>query len=246
LAILVVSDIHSNFLALQAVNHDAANRAAIDEVWCLGDVVGYGPEPGACIDYLVQRNAVCIAGNHDLAVAGKTPLSAFNRPAVEACVWTGKHISASQRAFLEDLPSSLVFGPVTLAHASPREPVWEYISDAQVAAENFPFFSTQVCLVGHTHHPAMYTEDAASGLVQRRLLAQGDVVAFGGFGRFFYNPGSVGQPRDGDTRAAYAIYDPQAGVLTHYRVDYDVAETQRLMKAAKLPARLVNRLTWGR
>ena len=246
LAILVVSDIHSNFLALEAVDQDAAARAAIDAVWCLGDVVGYGPDPVACIDFLVQRNAVCIAGNHDLAVAGLAPTSPFNPPALEAIVWTAEHLTTGEVAFLRALPFSLTFGPVTLIHASPRQPIWEYLSDARAAAENFPLFKTQACLVGHTHHPIAFFQNPASGTVRRRRLTPGSRTPLEGSSRFFYNPGSVGQPRDGDKRAAYAIYDPERATLAHYRVDYDVKETQRRMRAARLPAGLVNRLSWGR
>jgi diadenosine tetraphosphatase ApaH/serine/threonine PP2A family protein phosphatase len=238
----IVSDIHSNVVALDAVLRDMGPVGAL---WCLGDVVGYGPNPNECIDCLVAQPHLdaCLTGNHDAAVLGKVSVADFNAAAQQAVLWTREQLTAGSRQFLAQRPSSLVAdGEFTLAHGSPRDPIWEYIIDTGVARANFACFETPVCLVGHTHVPAVF---AVGGDGRVHLLRHGTRLALRGEQRYIVNPGSVGQPRDGDPRAAYAVFDSEQGVLEFRRVAYDIAETQQRMRAARLPARLVERLDYG-
>jgi predicted phosphodiesterase len=240
--ILVLSDIHSNSCALEAVLADAG---PVDATWCLGDVVGYGPSPNACVDMLAERapNLLCVAGNHDRGVLGRLDLSSFHPDAEAAAQWTARQLTPAARRFLEGLPDTLVSGEFTLVHGSPRQPVWEYILSPDIAADNFPLFSTQFCLFGHTHWPCHIAEPAAGPpLIQGAALAQLMLDET----RLFINPGSTGQPRDYDPRASYAILDTGDHSWTFRRVDYAVGETQRQMLEAGLPPRLISRLSHGR
>lgn len=246
--ILIVSDIHSNYEALKAVVQDARARGPVDAIWNLGDIVGYGPEPGPCIKLLREAGAITVPGNHDLAAIGRVSLRDFNALAAEACRWTAQQLTPADKSFLEGLPLRMEQGPLTLVHGSPRDPVWEYLDAEDVAEENLPFLTTPACLVGHTHIPAVFfVVGGEPGKEQCRgfRLAPEKPLLVKGL-RFIYNPGGVGQPRDGDPRASYAIYDQEAETLTHFRVSYDIAATQRRMKAAGLPEYLVHRLEVGR
>ncbi len=247
---LIISDIHANLVALEAVL-GVAEVQGFDEVWCLGDIVGYGPDPNECVAAVREVASIVLAGNHDWAALGKLDVSDFNPEARQAVEWTQEQLSDESRAYLEELPPRLdqVAELFTLAHGSPRHPIWEYIVYPSTAAENFDHFETPFCLVGHTHQPVLFRRDPEDGAVQalmpaleyplplRRAAEQGV--------RLIINPGSVGQPRDGDPRASFAIYDAEAGTLSYYRVAYDVAETQARMRAAGLPERLVARLEYG-
>ena len=240
---LVLSDIHSNLEAFQAVLDDAG---PVDEVWCLGDVVGYGPDPNACVQLLRSHEHRCIAGNHDWATLGKLNLADFNRDAREANLWNREQLSTRSLAYLEALPEVLVEGQFTLAHGSPRHPIWEYVVHPRVALEAFGFFDTQVCLVGHTHLPAIFrlqTDDERNTL-DVLAVAVGEPLSLGEE-RLIINPGSVGQPRDGDPRASYAILDLDARTVEHRRVAYPVEVTQAKMREHDLPRRLVVRLGYG-
>ncbi|HEY9087163.1 MAG TPA: metallophosphoesterase family protein [Anaerolineaceae bacterium] len=238
--ILVLSDIHSNLTALQAV---VAAAGTVDAVWCLGDLVGYGPDPNEVIE-LAQTlpNFSCLLGNHDAATLGLIALEAFNREAQISIRWQREQLTTPNRAFLESLPEKLVLGAVTLAHGSPRNPVWEYLLEPFNAGENFASFDTRLCFVGHTHLPQcfFFTDD---GRVERRLLNAGETTEL--HDRAIINPGSTGQPRDHDPRAAYAIFDDRTQTWDQCRVQYDTkAVSQRIMTAG-LPARHAARLIEG-
>jgi diadenosine tetraphosphatase ApaH/serine/threonine PP2A family protein phosphatase len=240
----VLADIHSNLAAFEAVLQDIKKRGDVEEIWCLGDIVGYGPHPRECIELLRQHRHVCIAGNHDWATIGKADISYFNPDAATACLWTAERLAAADIEYLQRLPLSVHRDDFTLVHGSPREPIWEYILSINTARINFGKFETRFCLIGHSHIPLVFEHDERGGeyfiseLPPELPLKEGK--------RLIINPGGVGQPRDGDPRASYVIYDSQRGVLYHYRVDYDISLTQQKMMEEKLPPRLATRLSYGR
>lgn len=248
---LIISDIHANLVALDTVL-EAVDLSTVDQVWCLGDIVGYGPNPNECVARMREVATVCLVGNHDWAALGKLDIQDFNREARQAIEWTQKQLSEESRTFLDALEGRRddVHGLFTICHASPRHPIWEYLLYPSNAAENFEHFKTPFCLVGHTHKPIIFRQEIG----QEQLLPQalqpaieiGLPIAHAKEQiRLIINPGSVGQPRDSDPRAAYAIYDDEEGTLTFHRVEYDISETQRRMKEAELPERLINRLEYG-
>ena len=239
----ILADIHANLAALTAVLEDIKGKDGVDELWCLGDIVGYGPEPGECIKLLRQYNPVCVAGNHDLGAVGKLELSYFNPAAAEACQWTAEKLNPVDARYLEDLPKTVQKGDFLLAHGSPMEPVMEYVMSTSVAEKNFSFFNSQFCLVGHTHMPMAFKqeEDSCTSIA----LSPGIGLVMHGH-RMIINPGAVGQPRDGDPRASYAIYDSEGHMLRLYRVSYDIRATQDKMMQAGLPISLVTRLEKGK
>jgi len=236
---LVLSDIHSNLAALEAVLSDAGE---VDQVWCLGDLVGYGPDPNECISRIRELPHICVAGNHDYGVLGKLDLSDFNSHAREACLWNRRQLSADNRQYLDALGETLVTGDFTLVHGSPRMPIWEYILGPEEAEANFGFFDTPYCLVGHTHVPAIFIEGTSS--CKAFPLRAGQSLSLGPE-RLIINPGGVGQPRDGDPGASYMILDTERVVIEHYRVDYPIEETQKRMLKAGLPPQLIARLSIG-
>jgi diadenosine tetraphosphatase ApaH/serine/threonine PP2A family protein phosphatase len=291
----VVSDIHANQEALQAVLQELgriARRSGLpfDGLWCLGDLVGYGPDPGPCVDVVRSHTDVVIAGNHDQAVAGVLPQERFNDSAQVTADWTRERLTQDHLRYLAALPERQVIDACTLVHGSPRNPVWEYLTSPDVAALSFPFFSTPLCIVGHTHVPTIFLqrdEQAApvgrtaqgkryagqaplgrvpedvlgletldrlaaeqEALLQRSMLpcemlspGEGQWVLPPGY-RAIVNPGSVGQPRDGDSRAAFMVYDTERG-CEFYRVEYPLEQTQRKIWRSGLPARMALRLTYG-
>ena len=241
--ILIISDIHANLVALDTVL-DAAG--SFDRIWCLGDIVGYGPEPNECIDKLRTFDLVCVAGNHDWAVLDKLDLEEFNPDARRAALWTRDQLVPANLAWLGHLPEGIPpeLGRFTLVHASPRHPIWEYVLTPAVARINFDYFDTPICLVGHTHVPVVYYYDPAKDTATAEPLIENTPFALGQE-RMILNPGSVGQPRDGDPRAAYALFDTDAQTCTHYRVPYDIKATQAKMGQAHLPGRLIARLSYG-
>jgi len=238
----IVADIHANLAAFTAVLQDIAHRGEVAEIWCLGDIVGYGPDPHQCLELLRQCNHVCVAGNHDWGAIGKLDLSDFNPDAAAACRWTAGQLLPEDVRYLENLPTVIEKDDFTLVHGSPREPIWEYLTSTSIAGENFNFFQSPYCLVGHSHLPVVFRRedgDCISGkLVPNIGLALGKH-------RLIINPGGVGQPRDGDPRASYAIYDSEASSLKLYRIPYDIAATQNKMMQKGLPVRLVVRLEHG-
>ena len=239
---LIIADIHSNLEAFEAVLEDAQNHGGFGHTWCLGDVVGYGPDPAACIKLLKQLDPVCVCGNHDSAAVGKIDVGDFSSEAARANRWTAGQLSAEDREFLSGLPDLLVEDDFTIVHGSPRQPVWEYISHSFTAADNFRYFATRFCLVGHTHVPFLFEHDGAE--VSGSVLRDGDMLVLGD-NRLIINPGSVGQPRDRDPRASYSILDGDEMVLRNYRVTYDVTATQEKMENSDLTDFLVSRIAWG-
>jgi len=242
---LVVADIHSNLEALQTVMCHAEAQGGFESIWCLGDIVGYGADPVPCIDLLRSYPLASVSGNHDLAAIDMLSMDEFNGYAREAVLWTRQQLGLDDREFLAGNPLSRVEDGVTLLHGTPRNPIWDnylpqFLSKDHVA-DSFLQFSTPSCLVGHSHIPFMCIEDDAQFIAlqpaQRKLLSQARCVV---------NPGSVGQPRDEDSRAAYALYDAETDTFTHYRVEYDIEATQAKIIAAGLPDILASRLSDGR
>ena len=239
--ILIISDIHANLTALDTVIKDAGQ---FDAVWCLGDIVGYGPDPNDCVERIRSLPKLkCILGNHDAATLEKIDVSAFNPEARTALEWTQQALSSESLEFLENLPESITMGMVTLVHGSPRQPVWEYLLDTRSATANFEYFETPLCFVGHTHLPVMYylPDDAR----MCRLVIPENFTEITLAPRVIINPGSVGQPRDRDPRAAYAIFDDVDNTWTFRRVAYDIAPVQQRMRKAELPPRHIQRLEAG-
>ena len=239
--ILVVTDTHSNFAALEAVLESAG---PYDQLWSLGDIVGYGPDPNECIGLLAEHDHVAIPGNHDWGVLGKIELDDFNTDARKANLWTRQVLTPESLAYLEKTPLTVELGEVTLAHGSPRHPIWEYITRTDTAQQNYSHFKTRICLVGHTHVPAIYWQpepDTPCIAIQPKI----DQPFSCEQGRYIINPGSVGQPRDGDPRAAYLMFDPEAGTVEHRRVAYDIHATQKKMRSVALSARNIARLEYG-
>lgn len=244
---LVLSDIHANLTAFHAVLEDANARALQpDEMWCLGDIVGYGPDPNECIELLLKTPHLCLAGNHDWAILGKLDVDTFNDSAMAAILWTREQLKPEYLRFLDEKSGRSEQTNVLLVHGSPRHEIWEYVSDSDIAADNFKLMSQPICLVGHTHIPMIYVEDPRTRAV-RAVHPEHDVpLTLKRTHRYIINPGSVGQPRDGDPRAAYGIFDTDTAQWTEYRVPYDVRETQNRMRSAGLPPKLALRLEFGR
>jgi diadenosine tetraphosphatase ApaH/serine/threonine PP2A family protein phosphatase len=242
---LVISDVHANLEALEAVLADVAGQG-YDELWFLGDIVGYGPDPNACVERVRGLSpSVWLAGNHDWAALGKLNLDAFNPEARLAAEWTGAELTAENRAFLDSLlpQGEDAARHLDFVHGSPRHPLWEYILDAGVAAASFEAFDGPLCFFGHTHIPVAYAEGVDG--VERVRPQGGMALALDQAARWLLNPGSVGQPRDGDPRAAYGLMDLRARTFQLQRVEYDVEAVQAKILAAGLPPRLAARLKFG-
>jgi diadenosine tetraphosphatase ApaH/serine/threonine PP2A family protein phosphatase len=240
--VAVLSDIHSNLVALDAVLDDLATLPSVDATWVCGDIVGYGPQPNEVIARLREIGALAVMGNHDGAAVGVVDPAWFNDAAAAAISWTTTELNEDARAFLADLPERRVDGELTAVHGSPRDPIWEYITSTDVARANLDAYETRICLFGHTHLPIVYADtDGGMGA----LSAEDEPMAMPG-GRLMLNPGSVGQPRDGDPRSSYAVLDLADATATFRRVPYDIARTQELMRERRLPNWLVERLSHGR
>ncbi len=239
--VAIMSDIHANIAALEAVLADAG---PVDGIWNTGDAVGYGPQPRECIARLREAAAVWVAGNHERAATGAISTDEFNPAAALAAQWTGAQLTGDDKAFLDALPEVAMQGDFTLCHGTLRDPIWEYLDDGDAALAQLALQRTPFALVGHTHVPALVTETPDGCELGR--LRDGEVVALTGAARFVLNAGSVGQPRDGDKRASYGIYDSEAATFTLRRVEYDIARTQKLMVDAGLPDWLIERLAIGR
>jgi diadenosine tetraphosphatase ApaH/serine/threonine PP2A family protein phosphatase len=236
----VLSDIHANLAALDAVREDLPD---VDETWVLGDIVGYGPQPNEVIRALQELGARSVMGNHDGAAIGTVDVSWFNPEAAAAIEWTAEVVDENSRAYLAALPEVRRDGELTAVHGSPRDPTWEYVTGPQVAAANLRAFDTRLCLHGHTHVPVIFRADEERIEV---VPATPDAPLRLDAGRALVNPGSVGQPRDGNPAASYLLIETEAGIAEFRRVRYDVARTQNLMREVGLPTRLVERLSYGR
>ena len=237
--VLIVTDIHGNRDALDAVIADAG---AVDRIWCLGDIVGYGPEPAACLAWVREYCEIVLSGNHDYAAFDPAVTRDFNPNAAAAAEWTRAQLASADIEYLRSLPSIVEADGVTLAHASPVDPIWTYILSVIDAHAAFAAFTGPCCFVGHTHVAACYVQDRESTV---RLPINNDVPLVMDDARYIVNPGGVGQPRDRDPRAAYLWYDPDAKTAIWRRVRYDVASAQAKIRAAGLPERLAARLAVG-
>jgi predicted phosphodiesterase len=235
--VAVVSDIHSNLHALEAVL-GAIEAEPVDELWCLGDVVGYGPRPNECCAIVEERADVCLAGNHDLAIVGTIDLDEFHGDAALAARLNREALTPGSHAFLERLEPQGTRHGVALYHGSARDPVWEYVLSDEAARATLALAGSQLVLVGHSHVALRFNE------LEGGVAPAGTAVSFGDAPALL-NPGSVGQPRDGDPRAAYLLLDLDARRAEFRRVDYDVARTQSEMADAGLPDALAARLTRG-
>ena len=236
----VLSDIHANLEALQAVLADAA--PCTDALVCLGDLVGYGADPVACIELVAERAEAIVSGNHEHAVAGLIDLDWFNAYARAAAEWTRARLDDDHRAYLASLPLVAQLGDATLVHASPDRPdEWEYLLTAQDGFDAFGAFTTRLCFVGHSHLAGAWSL-GSSGPEHRAGPVDLDLERGR---RYLVNVGSVGQPRDRDPRAAYAIWDVERGTITVRRVVYDVASARDKILRGGLPRFLADRLAWG-
>ncbi len=241
--ITIISDIHGNLDALETVLADAARQSALDAIWNAGDTVGYGPQPAEVLATLRANGAVSVAGNHDLAACGLLDRSDFNRLAALAIDWTAGVLNEDELCLLRALPAHSIERGATLVHGSLRAPYREYLLRAGEAGAHFALQTTQLSVVGHTHLQ-MWFDEVAPGVVRRHYSRDGQVLALGDE-RLILNPGSVGQPRDGDVRAGYAIYDTAQATVMWRRLPYDVQSVQRKMRARGLPQELIDRLDRG-
>lgn len=239
--VAVISDVHANLAALEAVL-EAVDREAPDAIWCLGDIVGYGPEPSSCRELVERRAAVCLSGNHDLGALGLIDVEAtFSPEAAAVARWTAERLTACDRRFLEALEPGRSEPGVGLYHGSPRDPVWEYVVSSDAAAAAFTDDPSPLILVGHSH---LALAIGLSPDLHGGLAPEGTSVALAD-GRWLLNPGSVGQPRDGDPRAAWLLLDLGSATATFRRTGYDVERTQSGIRAAGLPESLAARLAEG-
>jgi len=259
--IAIVADVHANLVALEAVLRHAETQGATDDLWCLGDIVGYGPQPAQCVARLREAGATTVAGNHDRAGTGMMDTEEFNPDATTAALWTQAQLPKGDAAFLDALPEvayatagqdpSLKAGAAeaefTLVHGTLREPIWEYLHSHEAALAHLERQETPFSLVGHTHVPMLVVQgqEFPHGC-EIYYLEDGTRLRLSRERKLVINPGGVGQPRDGDPRAAYAVYDTESETVTLHRLEYDIAATQKLMEDAGLPRWLIQRLAVGR
>ncbi|MGC1165068.1 MAG: metallophosphoesterase family protein [Solirubrobacterales bacterium] len=242
----VISDVHSNQPALEAVLA-AVDEVGVEEIWCLGDVVGYGAQPDACADLIERRCDVCLAGNHDLAVLGGLDIATFSETAATAVEWTRENASPVTLEFLRGLEPAAARDGVGLFHASPSDPIWEYVLSIDQAEAGLDAQPQRIGLIGHSHIALFFTrpEGARRGDTQGAQAGDGAVLALES-GDWLLNPGSVGQPRDSDPRAAWLELDTEHSTARYHRVYYDVATAAETIVAAGLPSQLAERLSVGR
>jgi len=240
--VAIVSDIHGNLQAFEAVL-DAVAESDCEEMWCLGDLVGYGADPDACVALAREHAAICLAGNHDLGVRGSLPLEQFSRGAALAATWTQENISAQTREFLDSLAPSNVEEVVALYHASPRDPVWEYVLSPLQAELCLDVQAKRIALIGHSHVALSFSRLAGAAATGETRGPDEELdLRDGGW---LINPGSVGQPRDGDPRAAWLELDTDGWGAVYRRTDYDIAGAAAAIRAARLPDSLAERLHYG-
>jgi diadenosine tetraphosphatase ApaH/serine/threonine PP2A family protein phosphatase len=240
--VAIATDIHGNRHGFEAVI-DAAEQEGAEELWCLGDLVGYGGDPDACVELARRHCSVCLAGNHDLAVVDVLSLEEFSRGAALAATWTREVIRPETREFLLSLKPEGSAQGVGLFHASPRDPVWEYVLSGLTAELCFDVTDFRVSLIGHSHVALSFDRQegsAATGTTRK----EGTELDLGA-GQWLINPGSAGQPRDGDPRAAWLMLDTDRWTATYRRAEYDIAGAQAAIRAANLPDSLAERLAHG-
>ncbi len=242
----MISDVHSNQPALESVLA-AIDEAGVEQVWCLGDVVGYGAQPDACAELIRERCDICLVGNHDLAVLGGLDISSFSETAAAAVEWTRENASAGTTEFLRGLEPAGSRAGVGLFHGSPRDPIWEYVLSIEQAEEGLDAQEERIGLIGHSHISLFFTrpDGGRHGDTQGAQAGGGALLSLES-GAWLVNPGSVGQPRDGDARAAWLELDTDAWTARFHRVPYDVATAAETILAAGLPSQLAERLEVGR
>ena len=242
--VAIVSDIHGNRQAFEAVL-EAARDAGAEEVWCLGDLVGYGADPDACVRLARDRVAICLAGNHDLAVTGELGMDDFSRNAALSARWTQQVMAEDNLTYLRELKPAGAEDEYGLYHASPRDPVWEYVLSDLLADRCFDEAPQRVCFIGHSHVALAFTRTEDDGAHARGAIREPGQTAALDEGSWLLNPGSVGQPRDGDPRAAWLLLDRQRARAEWRRTEYDVAGAAAAIRAAGLPDSLAERLGYG-
>jgi len=240
--VAVISDIHANRHALEATL-DAIASSDASELWCLGDLVGYGAEPDACVELARAHAAVCLSGNHDMAVSGEISLEEFSTGARMAAEWTQDVMDPANIAYLRTLRPQGQEHELGLFHASPRDPIWEYVLSTLLAELCLDAQDNRVCLVGHSHVALSFTRQSGEGATgePRRDRTILDISG----GEWLLNPGSVGQPRDGDPRASWLMLDLELMLATFHRTEYDIAGAASAIRAARLPDSLAERLEYG-
>jgi diadenosine tetraphosphatase ApaH/serine/threonine PP2A family protein phosphatase len=238
----VVSDIHGNRHAFEAVL-DEIEAADCREMWCLGDLVGYGAEPDACVELAHRHAAICLAGNHDLGVRGDLPLEEFSRGAALAAEWTREQITPETLEYLNALEPLNLEEDVGLYHASPRDPVWEYVLSPLQAELCLDVQRHRVCLIGHSHVALSFMRPEGAPASGETRAGSEELGV--GTGEWLINPGSVGQPRDGDPRAAWIELDTENWTVVYRRTEYDIGAAAAAIRAARLPDSLAERLAYG-
>ena len=239
--IAIISDIHSNLVALLSV-FEEIEKQQCDKIVCMGDMVGYGPHPNECLELIRSRADIVLAGNHDLAALGALDMRNFNRYAREMAIWTGGILSEEHKKYLQSLPIMMSEEDIYFVHATPCEPdQWHYLVDLNQAKKNFACFSEHVCFVGHSHIPVLFEQKD-----NHVSLKKNDALPLDAACRYLINVGSVGQPRDNDPRAAFAIFDTNGFAYNLLRIEYDVPAVQKQMKSKGFPAFLIERLHAGR
>jgi predicted phosphodiesterase len=242
--VAAITDIHANLAALEAVL-EAVEAAGVEEIWCLGDVVGYGADPDACADLVRERCATCLVGNHDLAVLGALDIASFSEAAAEAVAWTRENVEERTLEMLRELEPAGQREGIALYHASPTDHVWEYVLSAEQADAGLDVQTERVGLIGHSHVSLFFERpNSGSGEIRGAQASDGALLDLGK-GKWLVNPGSVGQPRDGDPRAAWLELDTDAQTARFHRVRYDVERAVASIVAAGLPKRLADRLHTG-
>ncbi|MFA6548500.1 MAG: metallophosphoesterase family protein [Candidatus Margulisiibacteriota bacterium] len=237
----IIADVHGNLEALESA---LEKLASADKILCLGDVVGYGPNPNECIQKLRDVGAVCIAGNHDRAATGDLDTQWFNEYAKKAIDWTGAQLTEENKHYLKGLPLTLEFEDFQVVHGSLRQPLEEYILNLADALPTFALMTRPVCFIGHSHQPFCLAKNK-DGNYGGRILADGDEFLVDDYEQAIINVGGVGQPRDGDPRACFGIYNSNNKLFSLSRSIYDISAVQKKMKAANLPQKLIDRLARG-
>jgi len=237
----IIADIHSNLEALEAV---LSQLRQADRIVCLGDIVGYGPDPNECIEIMQKEKIPSVAGNHDKAAIGEFNTQSFNENAKKAIDWTSGQLTASSRQYLAALPQYLATDGLEAVHGSLRDPLDEYVTNIDEAALSIELMKKNVCFAGHTHVP-LYVGKKAGGGYDGRRLSKDDIVNLNNYSKSFINPGSVGQPRDNDPRASYGLFDSEKNEFMLLRTEYNIAAVQEKMRIVGLPQFLIGRLVYG-
>lgn len=241
----VFSDIHGNLEAFLAVLV-FFEQEKVSSFICCGDIVGYGPNPNECIEELLAlKHCIIVGGNHDKAVVGMKDTRWFNDFASRAITWTRRQLTSSYHGFLTRMPNTADHSKFFVAHGSPRDPLDEYLLSPTQFQDSLEYFQSPICFVGHTHVPSCFLCDRLSRIKIKSPIAQ-EEIKIEPDSQMLYNPGAVGQPRDGDPRAACAIYDTDRKTVRLHHIEYDIAKTQGKMRRAQLPLYLIDRLAEGR